>query len=210
MKQLIAALAAFVLVSQFASTVKANEGYLSLTGDNVACEGVSLWDRSSFRVTGRCDGLVYPYATQQERYVIWGKTTERGELMRISEVERGYFDGIIQDNFTDLYVTAEAESLPRRPSSAQVASGKLEAFAFAKGESSAVATPAPLAQQATQENNNGTMTVQNGAAAATATGSTVASAIGKILRSLLIIIAVVVVLVVGTSLVFRRRGSVSA
>lgn len=202
---MLGGLAVFLmLVSYLAGVAQANEGNVALTGTDVACEGVSLWKSSNFRVTGRCDGLVYPYATQQDSYVLWARTETRGEIVRVSEIDRGYFDGNVPESFTDLYVTAESQGLPRRPSETQIASGTVTLFSFDKGQDAAVATPAPLAQPESES-----MTVQNGIAGTVAAGTTAGSVIGKILRSLLIIIAVVVVLVIGASLIFRRRGSVS-
>lgn len=189
-----------------ASAVSANEGSAILSGDNVSCEGISLWKGSNYRVVGRCEGLVYPYATQQDHYVLWAKTAEGGELVRVGEVDRGYWDGNVADSFTSLYLTAESDGLPRRPSTSQVASGSVAEFGFSNSEevSAPVSTPAPLGQDET-----GSMTVQGVDASADTSTGAVGSVIGKIVKSLLIIVAVVIVLVIGTSLVFRRRGSVS-
>jgi len=205
MKKLSAGVVALIFVlSALTGSAQAREGSLSISGNDVLCEGVSLWKERNYRVTGRCDGLVYPYETRLEHYVLWAKTDERGELVRVSEIDRGYFDGNVSDAFTSLYVTAETDGLPRRPSESQVASGTVSLFAFAGGDKVAVATPAPLLEETAGEG----ITVQDAVSKA-GSGSQVGDVIGKIVRSLLVIIAVVVVLVIGTSLVFRRRGSVS-
>ncbi len=207
MKQLFAGFVAIVFsLILTTNVVIANEGTVELSGSDVSCEGVSLWKGNSYRVVGRCEGLVYPYATQLEHYVLWAKTTGKGELVRVGEVERGYWDGNVSESYTDLYMTAESNGLPRRPSDNSVVSGMVREFGFSASESvsAPVATPAPIASE-----NTGEMTVQKGAEAVSASTGAVGSVIGKIVRSLLVIIAVVVVLVIGTSLVFRRRGSVS-
>lgn len=205
MKKLLFGLSAIVLaLTVLAGGAQAREGRIEISGDEVACEGVSLWKERNYRVTGRCDGLVYPYETRLEHYVLWAKTDERGEIVRVSEIENGYFDGNVSDAFASLYVTAESDGLPRRPSATQIASGTVSLFSFVKGEEGpAIATPAPLAEEA------GTGTTVQSAVGNATSGSQVGEVIGKIVRSLLVIIGVVIVLVIGTSLVFRRRGSVS-
>jgi len=184
-------------------TALAREGMVSMSNKDVACEAISLWREGRYRVTGRCEGLVYPYATQYNYYTLWAKTDDKGETVRVGQVDKGYFDGGVGKGFSNLYITAETESLPRRPSDKAIVSGKISAFAFDKSLDTTIpaATPAPATS------NGQTMTVQQGSSSTA--GSTVGTVIGKIVRSLLIIIAVVVVLVIGTSLVFRRRGSVS-
>lgn len=206
MKKMLVGLVAVVFAWSLAKPVRANEGRVELTGAEIACEGISLWKGRNYRVTGRCDGLVYPYQTQKDHYVLWAKALDNGVLVRVADVETGYFDGSVGERFTDLYLTAESDGLPRRPSSDQVASGKLSGFGFTSGEE-AGPTPAPLAQE---ETSGGTMTVQKAAESVTASSATVGSVIGKIVRSLLVIIGVVIALVIGTSLIFRRRGSVSS
>ncbi len=207
MKKLLASLFVLGLISAFAATTtQANEGTVELSSSVVSCEGVSLWNENSYRITGRCEGLVYPYQTQYEHYVIWAKTDVKGDLVRIDEVERGYFDGSVAANFGSVYITAETSGLPRRPSDKTVVSGKIVGFSFDNTvtEVAPAATPAPAAA------DNGTMVVQNGATQTVATSSTVGKVVGRILSSLLVIIVVVVVLVIGASLIFRRRGSVSS
>ncbi len=186
--------------------IQANEGNVVLTGTDVSCEGVSLWKGNSYRVVGRCEGLVYPYATQLEHYVLWAKAIDKSEIVRVGEVERGYWDGSVKDSYTDLYLTAESNGLPRRPSETQVASGVVSGFGFSDSEAvtAPIATPAPLAEE-----NDESMTVQNEVDKKIISNSTAGDVIGKIVRSLLVIVAVVIVIVIGTSLVFRRRGSVS-
>jgi len=205
MKKILVGLFALSLMIVFgAANVEAREGAVKLSGGDVACEGVSLWKERNYRVSGRCEGLVYPYETQYEHYVIWAKTDNREEVVRVGEVDRGYFDGNVGSAFSSLYVTAESDGLPRKPSTMQVASGSVSPFSFATsgGVVEPLATPAPAT-------TNESMTVQDKATSTVSSTSTVGSVIGKILRSLLIIIGVVILLVIGTSLIFRRRGSIS-
>jgi len=204
MKKLVLVLVVWVGALAWTARVQAQEGTVALSGEGVVCEGISLWKERNYRVTGRCEGLVYPHATQLEHYVLWAKPVGRSELVRVAEVDRGYFDGNVSEGIEALYMTAESDGLPRRPSSTQVASGGVTEFSFATGEVQPVETPAPLGESETQKEG---LTVQNGAGAASS--GAVGAVVGKIVKSLLVIVGVVVALVIGTSLVFRKKGSVS-
>ena len=179
----------FVCLFVFAGVAAAHEGSLDLTSGSVSCKGVSLWQDGGYRVSGRCDGLVYPYETMYNKYVLWGKTVDRGEIVRIAEIDRGYFSGNITSTFEAMYVTAEKDGLVRKPSDKQIVAGP---FSFDKSQ----ATVAPIVKETTA-------TVQPKTA-------TVGTVVGKIVSSLFVIILVIVVLVIGASLIFRSRGSVSA
>jgi hypothetical protein len=202
MKKTLGVLVSFVFsLILFATVARAQEGNISLTSSKVSCEGVSVWRDGSYRVNGRCDGLVYPYATQYDRYTLWANL-KNGNVTRVDDIERGYFDGNIFDDFSSLFVTAETSSSPHRPSAYQVASGKVTPFSFDKSETTTVqpsATPAPSAAPG--------LTVQKNTTTST---SGVGSVIGTILKSLLVIIVVVIVITIVASLLFRRRGSVNA
>lgn len=198
MKKLLALLALVVL---FAKPTSAHEGLLDLTSSSVSCKGISIYQDSNYKVSGRCDGLVYPYETTYNKYVLWGKTNSRGETIRIAEVDRGYFSGYIASAFDSTFITAEKDGLVRKPSDKVVVSGKVALFNFDKSQVTAAASAAPAATTTT-----GT-TVQK--ATTTTTTSTASAVIGKIVTSLLVIILVIVGLVIGASLIFRSRGSVS-
>lgn len=204
MKKLFAGLVALIMVAGLGvSQVSAHEGSVDLTGNGISCKGVSLWQDGAYKVSGRCDGLVYPYETQYNKYVLWGKTSDRGEIVRIAEVDRGYFAGSINNAFDGMYITAEKDGLVRKMSDKQIVSGSVAAFSFDKSK----VTAAPAATTTTA-NSTKTTTVQSGS---TSTASTTAgTVVGKILTSLLVIILVVVALAIGASLIFRNRGSVSA
>ncbi len=205
MKKLMVSLTALVIGLVMAvTTVSAREGSVDLTGSGVSCKGVSLWQDGAYKVSGRCDGLVYPYETQYNKYVLWGKSVERGEIVRIAEVDRGYFAGSITNAFESMYITAEKDGLVRKMSDKQIVSGSVDAFSFDKSK----VTTAPAATTTTATTK--TTTVQSGSTATTATTSTAGAVVGKILTSLLVIILVVVALAIGASLIFRSRGSVSA
>lgn len=175
-----------------AGAASAHEGTVDLTNDSVSCKGVSIYQDGNYRVSGRCDGLVYPYETTYNKYVLWGKTSVGGQLIRIAEIDRGYFSGNIDSAFDSMYVTAEQRGLVRKASNKQVLSGKVTPFDFDKSQVTTV--PA-------------TDTVVVPTPATTATAGTV---VGKIMSSLLVVILVIVGLAIGASLLFRSRGSVSA
>jgi hypothetical protein len=181
------------------SKVSAHEGLVDLTSGDVSCKGVSIYQDGYYRVTGRCDGLVYPYETTYNKYVLWGKTVARGEIVRIAEVDKGYFSGNIDSTFEAMYITAEQKGLVRKASDKQVVAGKVTPFSFDKSQvtiSPATATTATTTKKDT--------TVDSTAK------STAGAVVGKIVTSLLVVILVIVGLAIGASLLFRSRGSVSA
>ncbi len=201
MKKLIAG-SVLVIAGLFAfvSTANAQEGAVDLTSSSVSCKGVSIYQAGNYRVTGRCDGLVYPYETTYNKYVLWGKTSARGEMVRIAEIDRGYFSGNIASPFEAMYVTAERDGLVRKASDKTIVSGKVIPFNFDKSQ--VTVAPSPAATTATTTAKSTTTT--------TASTGTTGTVVGKILSSLLIVILVIVGLAIGASLLFRSRGSVSA
>lgn len=203
MKKLLALL---VLSFVFASGAQAHEGSLDLTGSGVSCKGISLYQDGYYRIFGRCDGLVYPHETTYNKYVLWGKTSARGEMIRIAEVDKGYFSGNIASAFDGLSITAEREGLVRKPSDQEVVAGKVTYFDFDKSKVT-TSTTSNVATASTTPSSTG-MTVQS--STATTTTSTAGAVVGKILTSLLVIILVIVGLAIGASLIFRSRGSVSS
>lgn len=199
MKKLLALVALSFL---FAPTISAHEGSLDLTGSGISCKGVSIYQDGNYRVSGRCDGLVYPYETLYNKYVLWGKTSTRGEVTRIAEIDRGYFSGNIPDEFGAMYITAEKDGLVRKMGDKQIVSGEVTPFSFDKSK----VTTAPVTSTTATTTKKATTT----AATTVATTSTAGAVIGKIVSSLLVVILVIVGLAIGASLLFRNRGSVSS
>lgn len=204
MKKLIA-LFVFSFLFATLSPVSAREGSIDLTSSSVSCKGISLFQSGSYRIFGRCDGLVYPHETTYNKYVLWGKTIARGELIRVGAVEAGYFSGNIASPFGDMIITAETDNLVRKPSDKVVVSGKLTVFDFDKSK---VTTTTSVTTPAASSTTTG-MTVQNTTEKVSTANSTAGSVIGRILTSLLVIILVIVGIAIGASLIFRNRGSVS-
>lgn len=192
----------FSFLFVFAGVASAHEGLVDLTSGSVSCKGVSIYQDGNYRVSGRCDGLVYPYETTYNKYVLWGKT-EGGAMIRIAEVDRGYFSGNISSVFDSMYITAEQNGLVRKASDIVIVSGSVAPFSFDKSK----VTTVPAAS--TAPTNAKTTTVKNGTTV-TATTSTAGAVVGKIVSSLLVVILVIVGLAIGASLLFRNRGSVSA
>lgn len=193
----------FSFLFVFAGVASAHEGSVDLTSGSVSCKGVSIYQDGYYRVSGRCDGLVYPYETTYNKYVLWGKTSVGGQMIRIAEIDRGYFSGNISDAFDGMYVTAEKNSLTRKASDKQVVAGKVTHFDFDKSKvttAPATTTTATTAKTATAKDDS----------TVTATTSTAGAVVGKIVTSLLVVILVIVGLAIGASLLFRSRGSVSA
>lgn len=185
----------------FAGVASAHEGALDLSGSGVSCKGISLYQDGYYRVFGRCDGLVYPHETTYNKYVLWAKTSANASVIRIAEVDKGYFSGNIASPYDEVFISAEAESLVRKPSNKLVVTGKVDYFDFDKSKVAAV----PTASTAPTAKTSG-MTVQNTTSTTSTTAGTV---IGKILTSLLVIVLVIVGIAIGASLIFRSRGSVS-
>ncbi len=199
MKKLLALIAlSFVL----APSVSAHEGLVDLTSGDVSCKGVSIYQDGYYRVTGRCDGLVYPYETTYNKYVLWGKTETRGEMVRIAEIEKGYFSGNIDSAFEAMYITAEQKGLVRKASDKQVVAGKVTPFSFDKSQ--VTTAPATTTTAGTTSTTKDTTVTE-----ASTTKSTAGAVVGKIVTSLLVVILVIVGLAIGASLLFRTRGSVS-
>lgn len=192
-------LALFVFSFLFVPKAFAHEGIVDLTSNSVSCKGVSIFQDGNYKVSGRCDGLVYPYETLYNKYVLWGKTTSRGEMVRIAEIDKGYFSGYISSAFDAMYVTAEKDGLVRKASDKQILSGKVTPFSFDKSQ----VTTAPTTTTTTA-------TTAKSTATASTTTSTAGTVVGKIVTSLLVVILVIVGLAIGASLLFRSRGSVSA
>src|SRR5664279_1662616 len=107
MKYLFAGFLVLCISSLFVPNVSAHEGAIDLTNAKVSCKGVSLYQDGAYRVSGRCDGLVYPYQTLYNKYVLWGKASVGGSMIRIAEVDRGYFSGNIANAFGTMVITAE-------------------------------------------------------------------------------------------------------
>ena len=202
MKKLMALVALSFLL---ASTASAHEGAIDLTGNGISCKGISIYQDGTYRVSGRCDGLVYPYETLYSKYVLWGKTTTRGEVTRIAEIDRGYFAGSINGEFDAMYVTAEQDGLVRKMGDKQIVSGSVAPFSFDKSKT----TTAPVTTAPTTTTTKAT-TTSTAATTVAATTSTAGAVIGKIVSSLLVVILVIVGLAIGASLLFRSRGSVSS
>ncbi len=192
-------LALIVFSFLLAPSAFAREGLVDLTSNSVSCKGISIYQDGYYRVTGRCDGLTYPYETTYNKYVLWGKTTDRGEMVRIAEIDKGYFSGNISSSFESMYVSAEKNGLVRKMSDKQILSGKVVAFSFDKSQ----VTTAPTVTTTTTTPAKTTLST------ATATSATAGTVVGKIVSSLLVVILVIVGLAIGASLLFRSRGSVS-
>lgn len=199
MKKILGITAALVISLLSASSASAREGTIQISNSDVSCEGVSVWRENTYRITGRCQGLVYPYETLNDHYVLWAQQ-DNGTAVRVDDIDRGYFEGSVSDAFTNIYVTAESTSSPRRPGSIQIVGGSVKPFSFDTSTTTAPvasATPAPKAGGTTDQ-------------AVSTSGTTVGSVMGRILRALLLIVFVIIIIAVVASLIFRRRGSVSA
>lgn len=185
--------------------VEATEGTAILDNSQVKCNITSIWQEDRYRIIGKCNGLVYPFETKYEHYYLWARDIGRESMVRIGDIDRGYVDGSIEDDFDQLLITAEQNTSPRRPSDRSIVSGSIVGF-----------TTGPVVDSQTSEEEDttspaDTITVQNGTADETSTesGSGVGSVLGRVFSALLTVVLIVITLVVVGSLIFRRRGSVS-
>lgn len=142
-------LAVLFFASASASPAHANEGRVSVRNGTVVCEGVSIWESDRYRVTGRCQGLVYPFAERLDRYMLWVVPDTGGSPVRIAEVEKGLFTGQTDQRFRSLRITAEEDNAPRAPSTTTVVEGDIARFDFAVGTATKPSVSAPQASAPT-------------------------------------------------------------
>lgn len=125
----------------FSAPVFANEGNITMQNGSVSCEAMSIWDSDRYRIVGKCQGLVYPFRDQLDRYFLWA-IPETGNPIRIDEVEKGLFDAQTDQRFRDVVITAEEDSSPREPGGNVIVSGSLQPYVFSNSQSNAV-NPSP-------------------------------------------------------------------
>lgn len=205
-RTVLATLVIFVLVLLSVASVEANEGTANLDNSKVKCNITSIWQEDRYRIVGKCNGLVYPFETKYEHYYLWARDIERGGMVRIGDINRGYVDGSINDDFDQLLITAEQNTSPRRPSDRSIVSGLIVGFT-----TGSVTDPQVVPEEEIATSPTDTFTVQNGTTDEAGTGSNsgVGSVLGRIFSALLTVVLIVIALVVVGSLIFRRRGSVS-
>jgi len=187
--------------------VKANEGRIVLENKGVRCEGVSVWRDGQYKVIGKCYGLQYPYTGEYDRYYLWAEDAKRDVDIRVVEINRGYFEGYVHNNFSKIFVTAEKKSSPRKPSQYVVMSGQLQAFKMPSGRQEIVASKTTVSEEKTMTVQDKTNGVQTDTGATSS--STVGKVLGRIVLSLLIIVFIVIGMVIVGSLIFRKKGSVN-
>lgn len=128
------------------TSASASDGRIILKNGNISCEGISIWQRSSYHLTGKCFGLTYPYDEQLDTYVLWARI-DNGETKKIEEIDRGIFDGSISDKFNSLFVTAETNSSPRQPGRI-ILSGDLQRFSNTNDSVVNLSSPVPTSNAA--------------------------------------------------------------
>jgi len=111
---------------------------------SVRCEGISIWQDISYRIVGRCQGLVYPYSERLDRYYLW-VTPQGGKPVQISDVRAGIFDASSDKSFSSMFITAEDKIMPENPGKT-IVSATIEPFPF--GSTIGVA-PTPITQTLT-------------------------------------------------------------
>lgn len=202
MKKLLAIVLIAIVSILVSGRVQATEGTVDLSGNGAICKLTSVWRESDYRVIGRCEGLVYPFQTQFEHYVVWARGVDRDVEFRVGEIDRGYFEGNVTDVFDRITITAEETGTPRKPSDKVVMQGDVVPFEFDESE---MAATAEEAEQIESE----AVVVEETPGVDGAEGSSIGRVVGRIVTAILTIILVVIGLVIVSSLVFRRRGSVS-
>ncbi len=112
----------------------ATEGRFVLQSGSVSCEGISIWRGGQYQISGRCQGLVYPYAEQITSYALWAASMESGRpAEQIDEIDEGIIEGRSNTRFSRLFITAEGDSVPREPQGIEIASGTVARFEFVRG-----------------------------------------------------------------------------
>ena len=136
-----------ILVAVFltlASPVFANEGRIAVQNGSVSCEGMSIWESDRYQVVGKCQGLIYPFKEQLDRYFLWA-IPESGDPIRLAEVEKGLFKGQTDQRFRDIAITAEEDRTPRQPGTYVIVSGSLQSYTFSTVQSNALNQPSGAA-----------------------------------------------------------------
>ncbi len=124
--------------------VQAHEGRIVLRNGTLACEGISVWKDQRFRVIGRCSGLVYPYQEKINNYLLWGQPDDNSAARVIDNIEVGFWEGSIDRDFSQVFITAEGNTSPRLPSDIVLASGAVQQFDFSPSQIVAFPTPTPV------------------------------------------------------------------
>lgn len=148
MKSLVGIIWLILLTAVFAAAgAQASEGRFTLRKNSVACEGISIWQNGQYRITGRCQGLVYPYAEQLTKYFLWVNPTDTAPaIVRVDDVEGGIIEGRTSERFARLLLTAEGERVGQEPVGAEIISGEMERFDF-PSQTADAALSAPVASQ---------------------------------------------------------------
>lgn len=183
--------------------VSASEGTINLSGNNAVCKITSVWKESDYRLIGRCEGLVYPYQTQYEHYVVWAHVISRDANIRVGDIERGYFDGSVSDGFDKLIISAEQSGSPRRPSDKIIMEANVEKFEFDRSETAEAQEEEPAQEQVSSNTQDEEVPGVDGE------GSSLGRVVTRIVTAIITILLVIIGLVIVSSLIFRRRGSVS-
>lgn len=117
----------------FTGSVEAGEGVISLEPDEGAgsCYALSVYDDKRFDLLVSCQDLQMPYSAEFNRYILWVGDGE-GKVDRLGEISRGKFDGSFGKEFEVMFVTAESERSPRKPSGKRVLEGVVNEIPFAE------------------------------------------------------------------------------
>jgi len=113
MKKLFALIACMFV---FAGVASAHEGSIDLTSSSVSCKGISLFQDGNYKLV---DAVMVWFILIRQLMIsmfFGGKTSDRGDIVRVAEVDRGYFSGMIPNAFDSMFITAEKDSLARKPS----------------------------------------------------------------------------------------------
>ena len=192
--------------------VQANEGRIVLENKGVRCEGISVWQDGRYKLLGKCYGLEYPYKGEYDRYYLWVRDANKQVDKRVVEVNRGYFAGFMTNKFSQIWITAEKMSGPRKPSNFVIASGSLQTFVAPEGRMEVVKTDSTAEDKVVKQNedvNQKIYDVDKTEQEVKTSSVSVGKILGKIVVSILVIVLVVIGIVIVGSLVFRKRGSVS-
>lgn len=155
-----------------ASVASAHEGRFTLKNSDMACEGISLWKDSHYRLVGRCSGLTYPFQERLDNYVLWTKSGTANPK-KVGSVNLGYFDGYAQEPFDQIILSVEGNGYSNKPGEIVLASGDIQGFNFSTSNGTPVvvapiiATPTPTPAVIAKNINASTLStgLKRGAAA---------------------------------------------
>lgn len=205
MKKITLVLVSAFLFLSFSSAVFANEGTVTLkpeAGYNGECFVASIFMDGYYKVLATCRDLPTALGPENNQLFLW-RRTEEGKMVRVGELSRGKLSATVNDKFTHLIVTSEANSSSRDPEGPVLAQGDLSPINFSV-DSSVVVQVTPTPSKTVSVGNQGVVTVADDEPAVADSGSKIGSVFAGIAK-VVGLGFVLLLIVVGVLGFFARR-----